>query len=61
MKSIVQKSIEAGINLRSTRHYGKSAAELRRDDPKLAQQWARFIKANKAQMVREISGIVCAS
>jgi hypothetical protein len=52
----VQKSIAAGINLRGTVHAGKSAAQLRRDDPALALRWARFIKANKAQLVREIAG-----
>lgn len=50
-----QKSLKTGLNLRGTCHAGKSAAELRRDNPALAQRWARFITANKAQLVTEIS------
>jgi hypothetical protein len=59
--TIHQKTIAQGLNLRGTQHSGKSAEQLRMTDPKLAMRWARFIKANKAQLVREISGIVCAS
>lgn len=46
-KTIIQKSIDDGINLRGSRHAGKSASELRRDDPKLA-----------ARLVAEISGVL---
>ncbi len=58
MKSVIQKSIEAGINLRGTRHAGQSAAQLRRDNPQLAQRWAKFITENKAQLVSEISTVL---
>lgn len=37
--NVIQKSLRQGINLRGTRHAGKSAAELRGDDPKLALRW----------------------
>lgn len=55
--NVLQKSVRAGLNLSGTVHAGKSAAELRRDDPKLALRWSRFIKANKAQLVKEIAGM----
>ena len=58
MKTVLQKSIEQGLNLRGTVNQGKSAEQLRHNDPKLALRWAKFIKANKAQLVREIAGII---
>jgi len=58
MKSTFQKTIDSGINLIGTSHQGKSAKQLRQDNPKLAQQWAGFIQANKAQLVKEISELV---
>lgn len=61
MKSVLQKSVEQGINLRGTTYQGMSAAQLRQANPKLAKQWARFISENKEQLVKEIAGIVCAS
>lgn len=61
MKTTFQKSIEAGINLVGTVHDGQSAKQLRRSNPRLARKWAGFIKANKAQLVREISGALCKS
>lgn len=58
MKSILQKSIDQGINLRGTRHAGMSGSELRSSNPALAAKWAAFIKRNKAQMVKEIAACV---
>ncbi len=54
--TVVQKSIDAGINLRGTKHQGMSGAELRDSNPALARKWAAFIQENKAQLVKEIAG-----
>lgn len=58
MKSILQKSIDQGINLRGTPFAGLSGAELRQSNPALAAKWVAFIKRNKAQMVKEIAACV---
>ena len=51
-KGMKQESVNAGINLLGTEHAGKSAAQLRRDDPALADKWARemadYNRATKA-------------
>ena len=59
--NIVKKSIRAGINLRGTKYAGMSGADLRKVNPKLAAKWDKFITSNKAQIVREIAGRICAS
>ena len=52
MKATFKPAFNAGINLLGTEHAGKSAAQLRRDDPTLADKWARemadYNRATKA-------------
>ena len=39
-------------------HGGKSAADIRRENPELADRMAAFIRDNKRAMVREVSRLV---
>ena len=52
MKATFKPAFNAGINLLGTEHARKSAAQLRRDDPVLADKWARemadYNRATKA-------------
>ena len=59
-KGMKQESVNAGINLLGTEHAGKSAAQLRRDDPALADKWAAFITANKSPIADDIAGRIWA-
>ena len=54
MKATFKPAFNAGINLLGTEHAGKSAAQLRRDDPALADKWAAFITANKSPIADDI-------
>lgn len=58
MKSVIQKSIEQGINLRTTQWSGMSAKQLRKANPRLASRWSKFVVENKEQLVKEIASCV---
>lgn len=52
------KAKQAGLLLSGTKYDGSSGKQLRERNPKLALKWVEFIRANKAQLVKEIAGLV---